>query len=46
MIRLEIPNCNMILTEKQQKYRHYLLEKVINMNISQVKKYYPQIKEE
>ena len=46
MIRLEISNCNMILTEKQQKYQHYLLEKVINMNISQVKKYYPQIKEE
>ena len=46
MIRLEIPNCNMILTEKQKKYQHYLLEKVINMNISQVKKYYPQIKEE
>ena len=46
MIRLEIQNCNMILTEKQQKYQHYLLEKVINMNILQVKKYYPQVKEE
>ena len=31
---------NMILTEKQQKYHHYLLVKVINMNLLQVKKYY------
>ena len=27
MIRLEMKNCNMILTEKQQKYQHYHLEK-------------------
>ena len=39
MIRLEIKNCNTILTEKQQKYEHYLLEKLINMNTLQVKKY-------
>ena len=39
-------NCNMILTEKQQKYQHYHLEKLINMNILQVKKYYLLIKEE
>ena len=32
-------NYNMILTEKQQKYQHYHLEKFINMNILQVKKY-------
>ena len=46
MIRLEIKNCNMILTEKQKKYQHYPLEKFINMNILQVKKYYLLIKEE
>ena len=39
MKRFEIKNCNAILTEKQQKYQHYLLEKLINMNILQVKKY-------
>ena len=27
MIRFEIKNCNMILTEKQQKYQHYHPEK-------------------
>ena len=36
---------NTILTEKQQKYQHYHLEKLINMNILQVKKYYLLIKE-
>ena len=45
MIRLEMKNCNMILTEKQQKYQHYYLEKLINMNILQAKKYYLLIKE-
>ena len=25
-------NCNKILTEKQQKYQHYHLEKLININ--------------
>ena len=37
---------NMILTEKQQKYHHYHLKKMINMNILQVKKYYLLFKEE
>ena len=37
MIRLEIKNCNMILKEKQQKYQHYHLEKLIDINILQVK---------
>ena len=39
-------NCNMILREKQQKYQHFNLERLINMNILQEKKYYPRIKEE
>ena len=39
-------NYNMILTEKQQKYQLYHLEKLINMNILQVKKYHLLIKEE
>ena len=46
MTRLEIKDCNMILIEKQQKYQHYYLEKWINMNILQVKKYFFMIKEE
>ena len=29
MIRLEMKNCNMILTEKLQKYEHYHLVKLI-----------------
>ena len=32
MIRLDIKNCNMILTEEQQKNHHDHWEKVINMN--------------
>ena len=44
MIRLEKKNCNLILTEKQQEYQRYDLEKLINMNILQVKKYYFLIK--
>ena len=32
---------DMILLKKQQKYQHYHLEKLINMNILQMKKYYP-----
>ena len=39
MIRLEIKNFNIILQEKQQKYQTYHLEKLINMNMLQVKKY-------
>ena len=46
MIRLEMRSCYMILTEKQQKYQHYHMEKLINMNNLQVKKYYLLIKEE
>ena len=36
----------MTLTEKQKKYRHYHLGRLINMNILQLKNYCPQIKEE
>ena len=35
MSRLETKNYTTILTEKQQKYQHYHLEKLINMNILQ-----------
>ena len=45
MIRLEMKNWNMILTETQQKNQQYHLEKLINMNILQARKYYPWIKE-
>ena len=40
MIRLEMKKYNMTLTEKQQKYQHYHLEKLININILLVEKYY------
>ena len=33
MIRSEIKNFNMILTEMQKKYQHYNLERLINVNI-------------
>ena len=46
MKRLEMKNCNMMLIEKQKKYQHYRLEKLINLNILQVKKYYHMIKVE
>ena len=46
MMILEIKNCNVILIEKHQKYQHYHLEQLINMNILQVKKYCLLIKEE
>ena len=39
MIRLEMKNYNMTLTEKQQKYQHYHPEKMIKMSIFQVTKY-------
>ena len=32
-------NCNMILTEKHQKYQHYHPVKFVSTNILQVKKY-------
>ena len=38
MIRLEMKNYNMILTEKLQKYQAYNQEKLINMIILQIKK--------
>ena len=38
MMKLEMKNCNMILTDKHQKYQHYHLEKMINMNILHLKK--------
>ena len=37
---------NMTLPERPRKCQHYDLEKLINMNILQVKKYYLLIKEE
>ena len=46
MIRLEMKNCNMILTEKEQKYQHHHPQKLINMNILHVKKYYLLIREQ
>ena len=33
-------NYNMILIKKQQKYQHYNVEKLININVLQVQKYY------
>ena len=45
MIRLEMKDYNMILTEKQQKYQHYHQVKVIKVNILQVKKYCLLIKD-
>ena len=40
LIKLEMKNYNVILREKRQKYQYDHLEKFINMNILQVKKYY------
>ena len=44
MIRDEKPK--IVLTEKQEKDQHYDLEKLINMNVLQMKEYYLLIKEE
>ena len=46
MRRLEMKYCNMILTKKHKMYQHYGLEKLINMNLLQTKKYYLLIKED
>ena len=46
MIRLEMKNCNVILTEKQQKYQHYHPEKLINTNVLEANKSCPLIKVE
>ena len=40
MIRLEMKNINIVLTEKQRKYQYDHLEKLIKENILQVNKYY------
>ena len=45
MIRLEMKNYNMILAEKQRKYQHDHMEKLININILQVNEYYILIEE-
>ena len=45
MIRLEMKNCNTVLTEKEQIHQHCNLEKLIKMNILQVKKYCLLIKD-
>ena len=45
MIRLKMKNCNTITTEKHHKYQHNHPEKLINMNIVQVKKYCVLIKD-
>ena len=42
MIKLEMKNYNMILTEKQLKYQPYHQAKLISTNILLVKKYYQQ----
>ena len=39
MIRLEMKNFNMMVIEKQQKYKHFHMKKLVTMNILQVKKY-------
>ena len=46
MATLKMKNYNLILTEKQGKYRHNHQVKLINMNILQLKKYYVLIKVE
>ena len=46
MIRLEMKNYTMKLTEKQQKYQHYYQVKSTNINILRGKKYCLLIKTE
>ena len=43
--RLEMKKHNITLTEKQQKFQQYHLEKLITMNILKVKKYCLLIKD-
>ena len=45
-LRLEMKNCNTILTQKQQKSQLDHLEILININILQVTKYYLLTKKE
>ena len=42
--KIMMKSYNMILTAKQQKYQDYHLEKLRNMNILHLKKYYLLIK--
>ena len=44
MIRLEMKNYNTVLAENLSKYLLYHQEKLVSMNILQVKKYYHLIK--
>ena len=46
MIRLDMENCNMILTEKHHKYQYYHQEKLAIYEYLTGKEYYPQIKAE
>ena len=46
MIKLEMIKLLYDIKEKQQKHQNYHLEKLINMNFLQVKKYYLLIKDE
>ena len=32
MIKLEMKNCNLVSTEKQQEYQNYHLKRLININ--------------
>ena len=43
-VKIRNEKYNTILTEKQQKYRHYYQVKYINMNSLEVKKYCFRIK--
>ena len=45
MIRIEMKNCNMILSEKHKKYQLYYQVKLINLNIFQVMEYSFPIKD-
>ena len=45
MIRLEMKNCNILLTDKQQKNQIYHKVKLINMKILHMEKYYLLIKD-
>ena len=44
MIKLKMKNYHAILTEGLQKYHHYLLVKLINIEVLQANKYYHLIK--
>ena len=46
MTKLEMINYNMMLTQKQENYKHYHQVKLINMNTLQLKKSYLLMKVE